>query len=160
MELLVVENNKAYIWVPPPIIADVALEECSKAIHKRTDAYHVFLIPQLYSPLWMWMLYKLSDFVFKLPPGSWHWPFSMHKPLFIGISLSLLTRNPWTLQGTPLLVELEGQLRKVLSSGEEDGGSILSKLLQTPRKLACLSECVARQLLGMPESREVPSQED
>ncbi len=116
------ENEKAYIWAPPPIIADVALEECSKTIHKRTDVYHVFLIPRLYSPLWMWLLHKLSDFVFKLPPGSQHWPSSMHKPLVIGISLPLLTRNPWTLWGTPLLVELEGQLRKVLSSGEEDGG--------------------------------------
>jgi hypothetical protein len=39
------ENGKAFIWVPPPIIADVALEECFKAIHKRTDAYRIFLIP-------------------------------------------------------------------------------------------------------------------
>ena len=114
------ENKKALIWAPPPIIADVALEECSKAIHKRTHAYHVFLIPLLYSPLYMQMLYKLSDFVFKLLPGSWHWPSSTHELLFIGIPLPLLARNPWALQGTSLLAELEGQLRKVLSSGEDD----------------------------------------
>jgi hypothetical protein len=41
------KNGKVFI---PPIVADVALEECSKAIHKRTDAYHVFLIPRLYPP--------------------------------------------------------------------------------------------------------------
>ncbi len=46
-------DGKVYIWTPPPIIADVALEECAKAIHKCTDAYHIFLIPRLYSPLWM-----------------------------------------------------------------------------------------------------------
>jgi len=46
-------NGKVYIWTPPPIIADVALEECAKAIHKWTDAYHIFLIPRLYSLLWM-----------------------------------------------------------------------------------------------------------
>ncbi len=63
-------NGKSYIWAPPPVIADVALEECTKAIHKRTDAYHIFLIPRLYSPLWMRTFYKLSDFVFKLLPGS------------------------------------------------------------------------------------------
>ena len=44
-------NGKAYVWTPPPVIADVALEECMKAIHKRTDAFHIFLIPRLYSPL-------------------------------------------------------------------------------------------------------------
>ncbi len=27
-------NGKVYIWTPPPIIADVALEECAKAIHQ------------------------------------------------------------------------------------------------------------------------------
>ena len=79
-------DGKVYIWSPPPIIADVALEECAKAIHKRTDAYHIFLIPRIYSPLWMRLLYKVSDFVFQLPPASQHWPSSMHEPLFIGIS--------------------------------------------------------------------------
>ena len=140
-------DGKAYIWAPPPIIADVALEECAKAIHKRTDAYHVFLIPRLYSPLWLRMFYKLSDFVFKIPPGSRHWPSSMHEPLFVGISLPLLPRNPWSLRGTPLLVELEGQLRQVLSSREEDGGNILRQLLRTPRQVASMSEGVARKLL-------------
>jgi hypothetical protein len=90
-------DGKAYIWLPPSVIADVTLEECAKAIHKRTDAYHVFLIPRLYSPLWLRMFYKVLDFVFKLPPGSRHWSSPMHKPLFVGISLPLLTRNPWSL---------------------------------------------------------------
>jgi hypothetical protein len=84
----------------------------------------------------------------------------MHKPLFIGISLPLLTRKSWTLRGMPLLVELEGQLRGVLSSSQEDGGSILRKLLRTPRQFASVLEHVACQLLRMPRPREVPSEED
>ena len=98
-------DGKVYIWTPPPVIADVALEECAKAIHKRNDAYHIFLIPHLYSPLWMRLLYKVSDFVFQLPLASPHWPSSMHEPLFIGILFPLLNRNPWSLRQTPLLVE-------------------------------------------------------
>ena len=90
-------NGKAYVWTPPPVIADVALEECMKAIHKRTDAYHIFLIPRLCSPLWLRMLYKVSDVVVKIPPGSRYWPTNLHEPLFMGISLPLLTRSPWTL---------------------------------------------------------------
>jgi hypothetical protein len=89
-------NRKAYIWSPPPIILNLALEECPKAIHKQTNPFHIFLIPQLYSPLWMRLLYKLSDFVFKIPPGSRHWPSPMHEPLFVGISLQgplVLTKN-------------------------------------------------------------------
>jgi hypothetical protein len=66
------KNRRAYIWSPPPIIANVVLEECMKAVHKWTDAFHVFLIPRLYSPLWTCMFYELSDFVFQLSPGSQH----------------------------------------------------------------------------------------
>ncbi len=94
-------NGKAYIWAPPPVIAKVALEECLKAVHKRMDAYHVFLIPRLYSPLWLCMFYRLSNFVFYLSPGSLHWPAAMHEPLFVGIALPTLSRPPWTLQRMP-----------------------------------------------------------
>ena len=66
------KNRRACVWEPPPVIADVALEECLKAVHKRTDAYHVFLIPRLYSPLWLCMFYKLSDFVLHISPGNVH----------------------------------------------------------------------------------------
>jgi hypothetical protein len=123
------KNRRAYIWSPPPIIADVALEECMKAVHKRMGAFHVFLIPRLYSSLWSRMFHKLSDLVFQLSPGLRHWPDTMHKPLFIGISLLLLTRSPCTLQRTPLLVGMERKLHQVLSLGEADGQDILRQLL-------------------------------
>ncbi len=119
------KNGRVYIWSPPPVIADVALEECMKAIQKRTVAFHVFFIPRLYSPLWTRAFYKVFDFVFHLSPGSRHWPKSMQEPLFIGISLPLISRCPWTLRRTPLLVGLERKLRHVLSTGEADGRDIL-----------------------------------
>jgi hypothetical protein len=91
-------KSRAYLWSPLPIIADVALENCLKAIHKRTDAYHILLIPKLYSSLWLCLLYKLSDFIFKLIPSSPHWLANMHKPIFIGISLGVYTEHQcwWT----------------------------------------------------------------
>jgi hypothetical protein len=84
----------------------------------------------------------------------------MHEPLFIGISFPLLHRNPWSLRRTPLLVELERQLRQVLRAGEEDGGHILRKLLRTSRPLASVPEDVARQMLRMSGAGEVPDQEN
>ena len=106
------------------------------------------------------MLYKVSDIVVKIPPGSPHWPSNMHEPLFMGISLPLLIRNPWTLRGTPLLVGLERELHQVLCSSEKDGRDLLRKLLQTPRQLASVSENVARKLLRLPGTGEVPVEED
>jgi hypothetical protein len=91
---------------------DVALKECLKAFHKRTDAYHIFLVPGLYSPL-VWAFYRLSNFIFQLAPGSPHWCANMHKPLFIGISLPLARVQPWSLRRMAVLVEMEREMHKV-----------------------------------------------
>jgi hypothetical protein len=42
---LCMANSKSYIWAPLPVIADVALEECLKSVHKCMDAYHVDCTP-------------------------------------------------------------------------------------------------------------------
>ncbi len=105
------------------------------------------------------MLYKLSDFIFAIPPGSQHWPCHMHEPLFIGISLLLVTCCPWSLRQTPLLVELERRLRKVLKAGEGDGRDILCELLRIPGRLGAMSDDMARLLLQVPGNREVSSED-
>ncbi len=52
---------------PPPVIADVALEEALKAIHKCTDAFHVFMISRLFTPAWICLFHIISDFIVKRP---------------------------------------------------------------------------------------------
>ncbi len=138
----------------------MALEEGMKAVHKRTDAFHVFLISRLYSPLWSCMFHKLSNFIFQLSSGSWHWPDTMHEPLFIGISLPLLTRSPWTLRRIPLLVGMEQKLRQVLSLVEADGQNILCQLLRIPRELACMPEDMARRMLQMSGEGKVSAEDN
>jgi hypothetical protein len=148
-------NGRVYWWDPPPMIADVALEEALKARHKRTDATHIFTIPRLCSPTWTRLFYKLSDFVFKLAPGSTHWPAALHEPLFVGISLPFIRHCPWSLRGMPLLVDMDRRLRKVQGTGESDGRDILRKLLRIPGRLSGVSESVARGVLLLPRDREV-----
>ena len=36
----------------PPVDADMCLEECLKAVHKRRDAFRVILLPRLFTPAW------------------------------------------------------------------------------------------------------------
>jgi hypothetical protein len=140
---------------PPPVIADVALEECLKAVHKQMDAYHVFLVPRLHSPLWLHLFYKLFNFVFQLSPDLMHWPLAIHEPLFVGIALPALSRPPWTLQQTPKLVGTERQVHGVSAGGEANGRDLLRKLLQILRRLTCLLEDMACKVLQMSGGGEV-----
>jgi hypothetical protein len=55
---------------------------------------------------------------------------------------------------------LKRQLHQVLRAGEEDGGHILHKLLQTSRQLGSVPEGVARRMLRMSGSGQVPDQEN
>jgi hypothetical protein len=91
------ENGRVYLWSPSPMVADVALEECLKAIHKQLDAFHIFLILRLFSPAWIRMFYKFADFSFQIPSGSPVWPHDMHEPLFVGIALPYIRYRPWSI---------------------------------------------------------------
>jgi hypothetical protein len=117
-------NNQIYWWDPPSVVGDVALEEALKAKHKQSDAVHIFTIPRLCSPTRTRLFHKMSDFVIKLPVGSSHWPEGLHEPLFVGFSLPYIRYYPWSLRGMAVLVEMEQNMRKVLSSGEGYGGDI------------------------------------
>jgi hypothetical protein len=149
-------NGQVYWWDPPPVVADMALEEAMTARHKRSDAVHIFTIPRLFSPSWLRLFHKLSDFIVKFPAGSTHWPKGLHEPLYIGIALPYIRYHPWSLRGTPLLVDMDRELREVLRSGEGDGRDILRKLLRLPGRLSGVSESVARGMLRMPRAGEVP----
>ncbi len=46
------DKNKLHLWTPQSPVADAALEELLKACHKRTDNFHVVLIPRLMTPRW------------------------------------------------------------------------------------------------------------
>lgn len=84
---------------------------------------------------------------------------SMHEPLWIGISLPFVRHRPWTIRGTPLLVDLAGRLQEVLSSGKSDGRDILRQLLRTVRRLDSLPEHMARGVLRMPGSGKISNDE-
>ena len=143
------------LWSPPPVIADVALEEILKARHKRTDTYHVVVIPRLFTPKWRRLFYKACDFTFLLNPGSSHWPDNMFEPVWIGILLPFTHHRPWCLRDTPLLVEMGRDLRRLLQESEASAGNLLRKLLRIPARLAPLQPSVARGVLHMPREERI-----
>ena len=141
---------RSYLWTPPPVIADVALEECLKAVHKRRDAYHIFAVPRLFTTKWRRLFAKLCDFSISLPVGSPHWPSHLHEPLWIGISFPFIPHRPWSIRGTPTVVGLERKLHQMLRSGETDGRDLLREFLRTTRRLQAMQERVACRVLRVP----------
>lgn len=145
-----VSAGNLFLWAPPPAVADAALEQLLIATHKRTDLFHVVLIPRLMRPLWRRLFHKACDFVFKVEPTHPFWPASMHEPLWVGVVLPFTHHRPWRFKRAPLLVEMGSSLRQMLTSGEGDGGNILRELLSLPRRIHSLSECLARSVLHLP----------
>ena len=142
-------GGQVYLWSPPPVLADVALEEALKARHKRQDATHIFLIPELYTPQWTRLFYKMCDLTFRIPAKTVRWPSSMHESLCVGITFPYLSHIPWTIRRTPFLVEVERKLRRLWANSEEDAGDCVRELLRTTRRLPTMPQPVASQVLAM-----------
>lgn len=149
------KKNQAHLWCPPPAVADAALEEVLKARHKRSDTYHIILIPRLMTPRWRRLYRKVVDFSCEIPAGSPHWPSNMFEPLWLGIVLPFSTHRPWQLKRAPLILEMEREMRQVLRAGGVDGGwHILRKLWTLNSRLSKVSADVARQVLRMPRGED------
>ncbi len=150
-----------FLWAPQPPVADAALEELLKARHKRTDTFHVILIPRLMTPRWWRLFNKACDFTFVVSPGSVFWPADMFEPLWVGIVLPFTHHRPWCFKRAPLLVEIGRDLQEVLATSEADAGNLLRKLLNLPRRVASLSQRVACGVLHTPwTDASVPDGDD
>lgn len=141
--------GRVHLWAPAPAVADAMLEELLKARHKRTDTFHIIVVPRLMAPRWRRLFYKVSDLHFVVPPGASFWPTNMLEPLWIGIVFPFISHRPWSLQRAPLMVELGRELREVCKEGDLAAGPLLRKLFKLPRRLARLSPSVARGVLHM-----------
>ena len=149
-------SGRLHLWAPQPAVADAALEELLKSRHKRTDTFHVVMIPRLMTPRWRRLFNKACDFSFAVPPGTSFWPSNMHEPLWVGIVLPFIRHRPWCLKRAPLLVEVGRRVRRMFSSGEGDVGDILCKLLRTPKRANAMSEVLACRMLQVPRTGPIP----
>ena len=150
-------GRKMFLWAPQPAAAEAAFEELLKARQKRTDTFHVVVVPRLMAPLWRRLFNKVCDFTFEVSPAPSFWPESMFEPLWVGIVLPFTHHRPWCLKRAPLLVELGGKLRGMLPTREADAGALLRELLLLPRRLSAVSASMARGMLHMPREGGLPN---
>ena len=149
-------SGRVFLWAPQPAVADAALEELLKARHKRTDTFHVVVIPRLMTPRWRRLFNKACDFTFVAPAGVSFWPSDMYEPLWVGVVLPFVRHRPWCLKRSPLLVEMGRNVRRLLPAGEADVGNILRKLLRIPKRANSLSEGLACGMLQVSRTGPIP----
>lgn len=155
-----VPKGRTFLWTPPPAAADVALEELCKSRHKRTDTYHVVVIPRIMQPRWRRLFNKVCDFTFAVSPGSSFWPDGMFEPLWVGVVLPFTHHRPWCLKRAPRLLETGRILRGLLPASEVQARDTLRELWDLPKRLTTMPERLASRLLQMPRRWEVPDRRD
>ena len=149
--------NKMFLWAPQPATADAALEELLKARHKRTDTFHIVVVPRLMAHRGRCLFNKVCDFSFVVSPECSFWPSHMYKPLWVCVDLPFIHHRPWYLKQAPRMAELGISLRGMLPSCEANTGDLLRRLLLFPKRLARVSERMARGVLHLPGEGSIPN---
>ena len=142
------QGDKAFMWIPAPSAAEVALEQLCLARHKRTTSTHIFVVPRLMTAYWRKQLGKVSDFMFTVPIGTSCWPEHMYEPLIIAIIFPLYRYAPWSLKGSKLLGSLGGDLQAVWKTMPERSRFVLRELCSKARTLEGMPSGVVRELLS------------
>ena len=146
-------NEPVLLWMPPPCVADVAVEYLRKSYLKRPHITHIFVVPKLMSYRWRKYLLKVGHFSFYVDAGNGlHWPKSQHESLFVCITLPQLHCPPWTFHRSAKVLAMERKLREVQKSKERTECIILRKFWTFFRRVQSMSDDMVSKVLS---SRQV-----
>ena len=106
-------HTKAWIWAPPPVIAQTAVEQLCEAKHLFPASSHIFVCPAVMTAYWRKMLGKVSDSMFTIKAGSCFWKTEMHEPLTIAFVKPLLSVRPFKVGRLPSVDKWEREVRRV-----------------------------------------------
>jgi hypothetical protein len=146
-----------FIWAPPPGVARFAIEELQQARLKRFVLFHIFVVPRLMGPEWKRHIHKCADCLFELPAGHPCWPSEMHEPLTVALLFPYLSRCPWELRKTKLMVDMGRTLSSVFKTDPTLGGHLLSELCILVGRMDAMPLCELRRALCGRWPVKVPS---
>mmetsp|Transcript_13380 Transcript_13380/g.19133 ORF Transcript_13380/g.19133 Transcript_13380/m.19133 type:complete len:439 (-) Transcript_13380:1232-2548(-) len=109
-----VQDKTHFIWITPPVIADVCLEMLTDLFHIKPCSTHLFVCPALMTPRWRKQLQKAADILINLVPLALHWPWRMFEPLTIVFIFPLLDRQSSKACISSFVAQCESELPKVL----------------------------------------------
>ena len=127
--------SASFVWSPPPATARIGTEELCQARQKRQASAHVVVVPRLLWVEWRKQIFKSADLIFDVPAGCQIWEADMHEPLIFAVYFPYLSRCPWELRKSPLLVALERRLRQVFKADYRLGGNLLSQFCRLSRRM-------------------------
>ncbi|EJK69227.1 hypothetical protein THAOC_09530, partial [Thalassiosira oceanica] len=109
----------ARIWMPPPAVMEVAMEQFNDDRLVSPHNLHVFAIPSLMTHLWRRRLSKAADILFTVPVGGHpghFWATHQHEPLIVAIvfPLGFVDRyfGPWAVRGHDDIEHLVAELEQ------------------------------------------------
>ena len=140
-------KDGTYVWAPPPMAADVCLEELRKARMKRKLSLHIVIIQRLMTPEWMKQLIKAADCTFTIQASHPFWPSHHFEPLIVAILFPYINHRPYQLKSTPKMFEMGRRLSKMFQEDKMDGGDLLLKFLLDIRQLPSMSKRMVWNLL-------------
>ena len=136
------------IWTPPPAAAHVAIEQLREARNKRTESFHVILLPRLFTSLWRRQLWRVSDLHFELPFITNIWEKDKyHEPLILTFVLPFLRHHPWQLRRSKSFLEMDRLLPQMWKKSPSSTGTLLCQLCTQSRKLASMPEGLVCKVL-------------
>jgi hypothetical protein len=149
-------QTSVLVWSPPPYAADVAIAELRKSLHKRPSHLHVFVCPRLCSPLWRRHLFRACDIIFDMAPGQSFWPGAMHEPLLIGLVFPFIRHPPWQLRGTPRMLQVVRDVRRMWKVDRMDAGPFLREFCLQCTRLQTMPKDMVRRMLYFEPGAKVP----
>jgi hypothetical protein len=137
------------LWAPPPGAARQVISEIRQARQKRQTSMHVFVCLRLMFDEFRRNFYKSADLVLTIEAGicDW-WPAEMHESLIIGIFFPYLSRCPWELRKTQLMVGMEWKMRQMFKEDPGAARDLLSEFCRYTRRLDAMPIHVLRPVLS------------
>lgn len=110
-----------YVWMPPPCLAEYAMEKLCEIMQLHPNTSHCFVCPMLMTMRWRKQLLKASDASFHIPVGCSLWHSDQHEPLHVSLTCPLMSCSPYQARERPeLLAELGCKMSRVWRHDCED----------------------------------------
>lgn len=99
--------------------------------------------------MWRSHLHKSADLILEIPARMEFWPADMHEPILIGFFFPAFQYQPWFFMGTPLMVQIQRDVRQAIEDGN-DIRRILKSVLFTSSSIKRMTEDEVADSLSNP----------